>query len=373
MTANAQKSPPSSIALPARADAQSSEGGVSPRANSPMLTTPQKAALIIAALGPEAAGPIIERIDDKHLRSFARAYAHLKTIPRSALQGVVEEFVGRLSSEDDGVKGGFEETRELLSQFISSDNIIRLMDDIDVPGGESVWEKLERAPDEALAGYLAKQNPQLIAVILSKINTEKASRILDFLETDIARQTIIRLSKPLQVKREALQVISDTIEREFLAPLRESKRTRNPGAMIGAMMNNVMSEKRQELLDFISSETPEILHDVRKSMLTFQDLPARVPPKAIPMVIKEMDVEDFLQAAKFGRQNAPSTVDFIFKNISQRMAQQYEEQMESLKKITVKEAEALQAAFMTIIRRLAAAGEFQLIEIKEEEDEDAED
>ena len=106
-------------------------------------------------------------------------------------------------------------------------------------------------------------------------------------------------------------------------------------------------------------------------MLTFQDLSERVPPKAIPMVIKEMEVEDFLQASKFGRQNAPSSVEFIFKNISQRMAQQYEEQMESLKKISVKEAEATQAAFMAIVRRLAAANEIELIEIKEEDDEEA--
>ena len=357
---------PQSGAAPAQAGGGRVQRNLSPN----MLTTPQKAALIIAALGPESAGPIIERVEDKHLRAFARAYAHLHTIPKAALKVVAEEFVGRLSTNDDDIKGGYEETRELLSQFIGSDDITRLMDGLSVPGGESVWEKLDRATDESLAGYLKDQNPQIVAVVLSKINTEKASRILDIFEDEIAMKIIARLAKPMDVKPEVLQVLMKTIERDFLTAQKNASQGRNPGEMIGAMMNNVMSEKRDKLMEYISSEAPEILADVRKSLLTFQDIPERVPPNAISMVVKEIDLDLFLHAVKFGKQNAPSSVDFIFSNISQRMRQQYEEQMEKMKTLPVKEAEAAQATFMTAVRKLVAAGEIELIEIVEEEDEE---
>lgn len=370
MTANQL---PKAIALPSSEGAADLEtpslAGGSLGVGRQGLSAPQKAALIIALLGPETAGPIIEKIEDKHLRAFARAYAHLQTVPKAMLQGVVEEFINKLSKKDDEIKGGYEETRELLSQFISSDDIIRLMDDIDAPGSQTVWEKLERAPDEAFARYLSSQSPQLVAVVLSKMNTEQASRILNLMDAEIAKDAIVRLSKPLKVSREALSVLSDTIERDFLLPMRQSSLTRNPGEMIGAMMNNVNSDKRETLLSFISSTVPDILRDVKKSMLTFQDIPTRVPTKAITLVIKEMDTTDFLQAAKFGKQNAPSSVEFIFKNISQRMAKQYEEQMQELKAISVEEAEKAQAIFMTIVRKLVAAGEFELIEVVDESDD----
>ncbi len=362
MNAVTTRSGAASPALPAPANRQVSSGNMS-------LSNSQKAALVIAALGPEAAGPIIERIDDKHLRAFARAYAHFQTIPKSMLQSVVEEFVLCLSKDDDEMRGGFDETRELLSQFIGSDDIIRLMEDIDVPNGESVWEKIERTPDQLLADYLSKQNTQLIAVVLSRINTEQASRLIELLETDIAEKVIIRLSRPMKVSREVLMIMADRIEQEFLAPMRTSSKARNPGEMIGHMMNNVTSEKREKLLSFMTSEIPEIVTDVRKSMLTFQDLATRVPPQAITMVIKEMELDQFLLAAKFGKQNAPSCVEFMFKNISQRMAQQYEEQMDKMPTPDVKEAEAAQAVFMSHVRKLAAAGEITLIEIKEDEDD----
>ena len=332
------------------------------------LTSAQKAALVIAALGPESAGPIVERIDDKHLRSFARAYAQFQTIPKETLKAVIEEFVLRLSREDDDIQGGFEQTRELLSQFISSDNITRLMEDINVPGGESVWDRLARTPDKLLAKYLEDQNIQLIAIVLSKMNTEQASRIINLLNDDTAQAVIVRLASPLNVSREAMKIVTETIARDFLAPMRNAAKRRNPGEMIGSMMNNVASEKREKLLSFIEESVPTIMRDVRKSMLTFQDITARVPTTAIPLIVKEAEINEFLIAAKFGKQNAPSCVDYIFKNISQRMAKQYEEQMDALKPVPVKEAEAAQAAFMGVVRRLVAAGEFELLEIKSEDE-----
>lgn len=341
--------------------------GLQPRDISPKsLSAAQKAALVIAALGPEAAGPIIERVEDKHLRAFARAYAHLHTIPQAALKVVAEEFMSQLGGGDTELKGGVEETKELLRQFISQDEIVRLMEGLDVPGGESVWEKLDRAEDEALSEYLATQNMQLVAVVLSKINTEKASRILNMLEEEVAMKIIARLAKPMHIDQPVLNILSETIERDFLAPLRASPDMRNPGQMIGSMMNNVMSEKREKLMAYIAESQPDIVADVKKSLLTFQDVAERVPANAITMVIKEIEGEDFLQAVKFGRQNAPSSVEFIFSNISQRMRQQYEEEIEKLKPITVEEAEAAQSSFMTIVRRLAASGEIELNEPKSE-------
>ncbi len=339
----------------------------------PSLAAPQKAALIVAALGPEAAGPIIERIGDKHLRAFTRAYAHMQTVPRAALKTIVEEFISELTQEDNDIQGGFEETREFLSQFKTSDEIIRLMDDIDISDGENIWTKLERTNDDQLAEYLAGQRPQIIAVVLSKLNTEKASNVLNQIDADIAGKVILRLSSPLNINPEALSVLMETIEREFLAPMRKTTKTRNPGEMIGAMMNNVITEKREALLEIITTSAPEILKDVRKSMLTFPDIPERVPPNAIPMAIKEVDLEDFLLAVKFGRQNAPSSVEFIFKNISQRMAAQYEEQLEELKMTSVRDAEIAQAAFMTVIRKLAKSGEITLIEESSGDEDDDED
>ena len=334
------------------------------------LTRAQRAAVIIALIGPEKAAPLMEKIDQQHYRAFARAFAHVDSVPKELADQIAEEFVGKLTNNKEGIKGGFDETRELLGNYLSSEDVSRIMDDIDVPGGESIWERLDRAEDGLLASYLAKQHPQSIAVVLTKINTEKASRVLDFFETDLAREIIKRLSKPFNIRSASLRILSSAIEREFLAPMRTSTRGRNPGEMIGAMMNNIMSEKRAELLGYMEEDVPEILGDVRKSMLTFQDIVTRVPPNAISAIIKEVEPASFLQAVKFGKKNAPESVEFIFANISQRMVQQYEEEIEALKPAPVRDAEAAQAEVMTVVREMAARGEVLLLEAESADEEE---
>lgn len=361
MTANASTS--QAIALPAG----SPDSGL-PAQLSAKMSASQKAALVLAALGPDLAGPIMERIDEKHLRAFAKTYSKMQKIPQAALSVAAKEFVGNLSDEEGGgiVEGGFDKARELLGNVLDSDNLMKVMDEIDAPGAQSVWEKMERVPDEKLAEFLASQNPQLIAVILSRINLETASRLLDTMDNELAQNVILRLTKPIDVKPHVLKILEDTIERDFLAPMRKVVVKERPGEMVGAMMNNVASKKRETLLEAITSNAPDVMSDVRKSMLTFDDLATRAPANAMPMVIKEMDGDLFLRAVKYGQENAPECVEFIFSNISQRMVQQYKEEMETMKEFSPEEGEAAQAAFMAILRKLVKQGEVELNDIIEE-------
>ncbi|MEZ5928750.1 MAG: FliG C-terminal domain-containing protein [Parvularculaceae bacterium] len=348
-------------------------GGLKPSAGGrAFFSGPQKAALIIAALGPEAAGPIIERIGDKHLKSFAEAYARLKNVPRKDLISVASEFLAQVTGDDDsGVKGGFEQARNLVSHFKGDENATKLFDTIDAPGGRSVWEKLETIDDEAIAGYLGKQNAQTVAVVLSKLDLDKASAVLAKLPNEIAQTVVTRLSKPSPVRREALDALASSIETEFLNPMRKAATAAKPGEMIGAMLNNMSEEKRAGLLAFIEQSSPDILADVKSAILTFADIPTRVPVKAVPQITREIDVPTLLKAVKYGRQNAPETVEFLFANISQRLVQQYEEQMKDMKPVPMAEAEAAQAEIMVAVRKLVAEGVFELtkLEVEGEADE----
>lgn len=335
----------------------------SPRAG---FTAPQKAALIIAALGPEVAKPIMDQVGDKNLRTFADALAHLQNIPRHDLLAVISEFVAHLGANDGMMQGGFGPTRDLISHFKGEDDATKLLDDVNPPGGRTVWQKLESIDVRKFAGWLDTQDPQAVVVVLSRLDADKASTTLGLLSPELAKTALIRLTKPVNVRREALRVLEDSIERDFLAPMRKAASASDPGELIGLMLNNLSEEKRAAMLEVLAKETPEILESVKAYILTFKDIPSRVPPNAVSKVIREVEVETFLKAAKYGRQNAPEAVEYIFKNISQRMGQQYEEQIAALKQVTLADAESAQAEIMIAVRRLAAAGEFQLIKIEKE-------
>ncbi len=341
--------------------------GLGPRRS---LSAAEKAAVILAALGPEAAGPVIERVGDRHLRAFARAYANLTKIPQAELIAVIEEFVASLGSgAGEALEGGAAAARALLGKFKDNDELNRLMGELDAET-KTVWQRLEEANETALVSYLNRQKPQALAVILSKLDVEKASRLLGCFDPELAQDIIIRLAQPIKIGEDAAAILALSIDKEFLTPLKFVGKTPKPGEIIGALMNNLPSERRAEILSFIMTNTPDIVKDMRKTMLTFPDLPIRVPATAIPNILRSIDPDTFLKAVKYGRENAPRTVDFIFANISQRMVQQYEEQLGAMTQVSKADAEAAQAAFMSSVRAAATAGEFALIDPKAEGEED---
>lgn len=328
------------------------------------LTMPQKAAVLIAAMGPDVAGPIVERIGDKHLRSFARAFSQLKSVPRESIDEVINEFLEDVDCPQDEIRGGFKETQRLLSHFVASDTLTRVLDDIDAPGGKSVWEKLDDASEIDLAEYLKTQHPQVAAVVLSRVGAELSAKVLDEFDDELVKSVLLRMARLGQVDQRFITMIGHTVNKEFLKPLRKRSLSRKPSDMLSTVINFLPQAKRTDVLDFIDSEEPSLGDEIKQSLLTFQDLSTRLPPNGVAAMVRVADRTILMQAIKFGKQNAAKTVEFIFENLSKRMGQQIEEDIGKMKAVKLKEAEAAQNAIIDVIRKLIDAGEVELVELE---------
>ncbi|MEM6413882.1 MAG: FliG C-terminal domain-containing protein [Pseudomonadota bacterium] len=334
------------------------------------LSSPQKAAVLIAAMGPDIAGPIVERIGDKHLRAFARAFSQLKAVQRETIDEVIDEFLEDVVRPQDEIRGGFKETQRLLSHFVASDTMTRVLDDIDAPGGKSIWEKLDEASEIDLAEYLKSQHPQVAAVVLSRVGAEMSAKVLDRFEDEFVKAVLLRMARLGQVDQRFISMISQTINKEFLKPLRKRSLSRKPSDMLSTVINYLPQDKRTDVLDFIDLEEPSLGDEIKQSLLTFQDLSTRLPANGVASVVRVADRTILLQAIKFGKQNAAKTVEFIFENLSKRMGQQIEEDIAKMKQVKLKEAEAAQNSIIDVIRQLVEAGEIELLELEKDDEEE---
>ncbi len=91
-----------------------------------VLSGPEKAAVILALLGAENAGPVVEKIEDKHLRSFMNALENLKAIPRESMLATVADFITELSARRGGFRGGPAAARELAESLFAQEHAARL-------------------------------------------------------------------------------------------------------------------------------------------------------------------------------------------------------------------------------------------------------
>ena len=155
------------------------------------LTGPEKAAVILLALGEEHQS-LWTQLDDEEIKEISQAMSGLGTVSAAVVENLLMEFVSGMSSTG-AIMGSFEGTQRLLSSILPSEKVDSLMEEIRGPAGRTMWDKLGNVNEAVLANYLKNEYPQTVAVVLSKIKSEHASRVLSALPEDFALECVQRM------------------------------------------------------------------------------------------------------------------------------------------------------------------------------------
>lgn len=330
-----------------------------------LYSPPEKAAIIISALGPNGAEPILREFRDEDVRAFARASSQIGEINKPVIDACIREFLAGL--DDQRIAVGTDQLKEILSSILSEDAIERILEDVDESDGQSIWEKLSRSEPPDLANFLAREHPQTVAVVLSRIRPETAAKVMQRLEPSMAEEVVIRMSLVSALSMTVMDAVKTSIEDDFLRGARLKRSKRKPDELIGSMFNYLPGEKRDELFGRLEASAPELAVAVQRKMFTFNDIPDRVDRANVSAILREVENEDLLKALSFAERNAPEARKFILDSISRRLAEQIEEQLEGLPIVGVREGEEAQFALVGAVKRLAERGAITLIQPEDDE------
>src|SRR5690606_20435332 len=187
------------------------------------LAGPEKAAVILLSLGEDHTR-LWEALDEDEIKEISQAMATLGTVQANVVEELLIEFVSGMSGSG-AIMGSFEQTQRLLASFMPSDKVEALMEEIRGPAGRTMWDKLGNVNEAVLANYLKNEYPQTVAVVLSKIKPDHASRVLTALPEDFALECVQRMLRMEPVQRDILDKIEQTLRTEFMSNLaRTSKR-----------------------------------------------------------------------------------------------------------------------------------------------------
>src|SRR5690606_33428924 len=104
--------------------------------------------------------------------------------------------------------------------------------------GRTMWEKLTNVNEEVLANFLQKEYPQTVAVVLSKISTEHAARVMAMLPEGFAMEVIHRMLRMETVQKEVLEDVERTLRSEFMSNLSRTQR-RDSHELMADIFNNL--------------------------------------------------------------------------------------------------------------------------------------
>ena len=315
------------------------------------LSGPERAAVLMLALGEQWGGKIFSLLDDDELREISIVLSALGTVQADEVEALLLEFVGRMSASG-ALLGNYDATERLLQQYLPQERVHGIMDELRGPAGRNMWEKLGNVQEEVLANYLKNEYPQTVAVVLSKLRAEHAARVLAILPEDFALDVVTRMLKMESVQKDVIERVEQTLRTEFMSNLSQTRR-RDLHEVMAEIFNNFDRQTETRFITALEEENREAAERIKALMFTFDDL-VKLDAGSAQTLMRNIDKDKLSIALK----GANETVrEFFFKNMSSRAAKMLVDDMQALGAVRLRDVDEAQGLLVNIAKDLAAKGE----------------
>ena len=330
----------------------------------PAPTAGEKAAILLATLGPGPAAPILTGVGPARVRRFARILSGLPPAPPTTVKAVMSEFLEKLE-EGDRVAGGAERARTFLSEVLEPAEVEQAMQDI---GGAapSVWRDFAGLPADEIRAWIESEHPHVAAIALTQLPSHIAAGVLDTLPQEKSQNLVLRMGESASAAPDLVGRIAGAIESGFLPSAKARASAAGPARAIAQVMNQTSPETRDRALELLRAERPELAAAVERIMFTFENIPTRVDPKDVSKVVKAVDEATLLRALKPADAMGAAVTEFLFANISNRLSDRLRDEINEIDQPKSKDADAARATVVTAITDLRDRGDIELLEPDDE-------
>jgi flagellar motor switch protein FliG len=325
------------------------------------LAGPQKAAVLLLAMGEAHAAKLFAKMHEDEIRDVSAAMSSLGSIAAETVEAICEEFA-QLLGKTGNLIGSYENTERLLMKTLPADRVAQIMEEIRGPAGRTMWDKLGNVNETVLANYLKNEYPQTVAVVLTKVKPDHAARVLSLLPDGFAMEVVMRMLRMENVQKEALEGVERTLKAEFMSNLARSTR-RDAHEMMAEIFNSLDRQSEGRIMSALEERNREAAERIRGLMFTFEDL-RRLAGPGIQVLLRSVEKDRLALALK----GAPEDLrDMFFRNMTERAAKLLRDDIQALGPVRLKDVDEAQAAIVAAAKDLAAQGQIQLNEGKDDQ------
>ncbi len=326
------------------------------------MSGPEKAALLMMSVGEDNATQLFLLMDDDEIKELSQAMANLGTVSAQMVERLLVEFADQISTTGSLV-GNFDNTERLLMKVLDKDRVGNIMEEIRGPAGRTMWEKLANVNETVLANYLKNEYPQTVAVVLSKVRSEHAARVLGMLPEPFAMEVIMRMLRMESVQKEVLDDVERTLRNEFMSNLARTNR-RDSHEMMADIFNFLDRNMENRFLTALEERNRDSAERIKALMFTFEDL-SKLDPGGIQTLMRHVEKDKVALALKGASEEVR---DLFFSNMSERAAKIMREDMQAMGPVRLRDVDESQMHVVQLAKDLAGAGEIVIVDSKGEDE-----
>src|SRR5689334_16071072 len=318
------------------------------------LSGAERSAIVMLSLGEEHSQKIWQLMDEDEVKELSQLMSNLGTVSSGLVEKLLVEFVSQMSSTGS-LMGSYESTERLLARFMQTDKVGQIMEEIRGPAGRTMWDKLANVNESVLANYLKNEYPQTVAVVLSKIKSEHAARVLAALPEEFALEVVQRMLRMESVQKDILDKVEQTLRVEFMSNLARTAK-RDAHEMMADIFNNFDRQTESRFISALEERSRDSAERIKALMFTFEDL-SKLDPGSIQTLLRNIE-KDKLGLALKGATDGLR--DVFFTNMSERAGKILRDDMEAMGPVRLKDVDEAQMRMVNIAKDLANKGEIMI-------------
>ena len=318
------------------------------------MTGPKKAAILLLALGEDAAADVMKNIQQAEIQQVGYYMSRFSDVSPEELDIVLEEFYRNSVMVDEGVSisSSPDFVKNALTKALGADRAKELSDNLRAGEEEAGLDALRYAEPIMISNYIRNEHPQTIALILSYLkNVEQSSTVLrelpESLQADVLYRMAMIESIPPGVVAEMNEVLTE--EMKTAGSMATSVGGVEPVAEI---LNSVDKATETRILASIEETNPDLAEQIRELMFTFEDM-ALIDAKQMQTVMKDVDQADMVLALKTA---SDAVKELIFSSMSSRAAEMVRDDLENLGPAKISDVEAAQQKIIKVVKKLEEEG-----------------
>lgn len=192
---------------------------------------------------------------------------------------------------------------------------------------------------------IKKEDPWVIAIVLSYLRPELARQALSMLPVEIQSRVALESLSVRQATREQIEAIDKEIKENVDYVMGGVEQ-------LSKMLEDADPQTRKNIIEYLKTQKPEIYEKIKSVILTFEDL-GSFSDRDIQTILRSVSSEDVARAIK---NLDPQLQEKFFKNMSQGAANAIKEIMEYSGEVSPQQSDEAQMKILSTVKTLEAEG-----------------
>ena len=252
------------------------------------LPGPQRAAALLLAMERGAAQSLLKHFSPDELREVTIAAAKLGAVPSSSLDILVEQFRQEFA-DSSGLYGDESHARDLVGAAVTPELITSYLESASDEGPVDVWKGVAGLPEKFLSEFLAQEHPLIVTYILSRLDSQLASRLVATLPREMRNAALVRLIAPPPIAPEALVLLERSLRDTLLGGATGSGAD-EARMKIADIINGLEPADADDVMKALEESRPQDAKAVRSMLFSFLDLP-RLSQRARALLFDKLSTD----------------------------------------------------------------------------------